>query len=211
MNGLTLQTGLPEHLRPDAARLYWQAFGGKLGLVMGPEPRAMQFLHRVIRTDQVIAAITSEGQLLGIAGFKTPAGSFASGQADDLTAIYGHVGAWWRQMVLGLLSDGVDNDRFLLDGLCVEATARNKGLGAALLEAICTEAATRGYHSVRLDVIDTNWRAIALYKRRGFQVTGRQNIGLLRHFFGFSTALTMVRTLEDRPINRMSRSPARTA
>ena len=98
-------------------------------------------------------------------------------------------------MVLGLLSDGVDNDRFLLDGLCVEATARSRGLGAALLEAICAEAKSRGYTAVRLDVIDTNWRAIALYKRAGFQVTGRQNIGLLRHFFGFTTALTMVRAL----------------
>ncbi len=37
---VTLQTGLPEHLRAEAARLYWQAFGGKLGLVMGPEARA---------------------------------------------------------------------------------------------------------------------------------------------------------------------------
>ena len=195
MSPPTLQTGLPEHLRPDAARLYWQAFGGKLGLVMGPERRAMQFLHRVIRTDQVIAAISGDGQLLGIAGFKTPAGSFASGQAADLTAIYGPIGAWWRRMLLGLLSDGVDNDRFLLDGLCVDAQARSMGLGSALLEAICAEAKTRGYSSVRLDVIDTNWRTIALYKRLGFQVTARQSIGLLRHVFGFKAALTMVRSL----------------
>ena len=195
MNGFTLQTGLPEHLRPDAARLYWQAFGGKLGRVMGPEPRAMLFLHRVIRTDQVIVAISPEGQLLGIAGFKTQAGSFASGQPADLTAIYGPLGAWWRRMVLGLLSDGVDNDRFLLDGLCVDTPCRSMGLGSALLEAICTEAKTRGYHAVRLDVIDTNWRAIALYKRLGFQITARQNIGLLSHFFGFKSALTMVRSL----------------
>ena len=195
MTCYSLQTGLPEHLRLQAARLYWQAFGGKLGLVMGPERRAMQFLHRVIRADQVIAAIGTDGQLLGIAGFKTPAGSFASGQASDLTAIYGRIGAWWRRMVLGLLSDGVDNGRFLLDGLCVDATARNMGLGSALLEAICAEARARDYHSVRLDVIDSNWRAIALYKRLGFHVTNRQNIGLLRHFFGFNAALTMVRTL----------------
>jgi ribosomal protein S18 acetylase RimI-like enzyme len=195
MSDVTLQTGLPEHLRDQAARLYWQAFGGKLGLVMGPEPRALQFLRRVIRTDQVVAAIGAEGQLLGIAGFKTPQGSFASGKAGDLTAIYGAFGAMWRQMLLGLLSDGVDNERFLLDGLCVDATVRSMGLGSHLLEAICDEARTRGYGAVRLDVIDSNWRAIALYKRLGFQVVKRQSIGPLRLIFGFAAALTMVRTL----------------
>ena len=192
MTAPTLQTGLPDHLRPQAARLYWQAFGGKLGLVLGPEPRAMAYLCRVIRTDQAVAAISPDGQLLGIAGFKTPDGSFASGRPEDLTAIYGLIGGWWRRLVLGLLSDGVDNNRFLLDGICVDASARSLGLGSALLQAICDEGRRRGYKAVRLEVIDSNWRAIALYKRLGFTVTATQSIGLLRLIFGFNAALTMV-------------------
>ncbi len=193
MTDATLHMGLPDALRPAAARLYWQAFGGKLGAVMGPEPRALQFLTRVMRPDQVIIATDAQGTLLGIAGFKTPAGGFASGQSADLSAIYGLLGAAWRKSLLGLLSDDVDNDRFLLDGLCVDSTARSHGLGSALLEAICAEAHTRGFAEVRLDVIDTNLRAIALYKRLGFTEVSRQNIGLLRVVFGFASALTMVR------------------
>lgn len=193
MTGVSVQLGLPEHLRTDAARLYWQAFGGKLGVVMGPEERALRFLTRVIRADQVIIACAPDGRLLGIAGFKTPRGSFASGQADDMTAIYGPFGAFWRRTLLGWLSDGVDNDHFLLDGLCVDASARNQGLGTALMRAICAEARVRGYASVRLDVIDSNPRAVELYKRLGFTVTARQSIGPLRWFFGFAAAFTMVR------------------
>ena len=195
MDGVTLQVGLPDPLRADAARLYWQAFGGKLGKVLGPEPRAMRFLERVIRSDHVVAALGPDGALLGIAGFKTPAGSFATGHAADLAAIYGDLGAIWRRLLLGWLSGDVDNHRFLLDGICVEALARSQGLGSALLEAVCAEARKRGYAEVRLDVIDTNWRAIALYKRLGFEVRGRQSIGLLRHVFGFTAATTMVRRL----------------
>ena len=195
MNGVTVQVGIPNPLRPAAARLSWQAFGGKLGMVLGPEPRALTFLERVIRTDHVVAALGPDGALLGIAGFKTPQGSFATGHSDDLAAVYGTFGALWRKLLLGWLSDDVDNQRFLLDGLCVDAPARSQGLGSALMEAICAEAWTRGYDEVRLDVIDTNWRAIALYKRLGFEPRGRQNIGLLRHVFGFSTATTMVRRL----------------
>ena len=193
MNGVTLHLGLPEPLRADAARLYWQAFGGKLGLVMGPEPRAMRFLTRVIRADQEIVALGPQGQLLGIAGFKTAQGGFASGRAEDLRAIYGTIGAWWRKTVLGWLSDKVDNDRFLLDGLCVDGPAQGQGLGTALLDAVSAEAGLRGYAALRLDVVDRNTRAIALYRRLGFTVTGRQNLGLLRLVFGFSSALTMVR------------------
>jgi len=195
MTTARLQLGLPDDLRPQAARLYWQAFGGKLGIVMGPEPRALAFLHRAIRPDQVIAAISPQGQLLGIAGFKTPHGSFASGKPADLTAIYGYFGGFWRHQLLGMLSDGVDNERFLLDGLCVDAAARSLGLGSALLQAICELGARRGYKAVRLEVIDTNWRAIALYKRLGFQIVATQSIGPLRLIFGFKSALTMVRRL----------------
>lgn len=192
---VSLQLGLTDDQRVQAARLYWQAFGGKLGLVLGPEPRALTFLQRVIRGDHVIVAMGEDRALLGIAGFKTPQGSFASGRAADLTAIYGSFGGLWRRLLLGWLSDEVDNDRFLLDGLCVRPESRSLGLGSALLQAICEEARTRGYQEVRLDVIDTNWRAIALYKRLGFTVTGHQHIGLLRHVFGFTSATTMVRRL----------------
>lgn len=44
-------TALPPHLKPEAARLYWQAFGGKLGRVLGPDALALRFLDRVIRCD----------------------------------------------------------------------------------------------------------------------------------------------------------------
>jgi ribosomal protein S18 acetylase RimI-like enzyme len=192
---ITVQLGLPEHLRADAARLYWQAFGGKLGPVMGPQDRAMRFLIRVIRADQVIIACNNHGQLVGIAGFKTARGSFASGQAQDMSAVYGLIGSFWRRLLLEGLSDGVDNDHFLLDGLCVDASARSQGVGTALMKAICAEANSRGYSSVRLDVIDSNQRAVELYKRLGFNVTARQSIGPLRWVFGFDAAFTMVKSV----------------
>lgn len=192
---LHISTGLPENLRQDAARLYWQAFGGKLGMVMGPEPRALAFLNRVIRNDHVIIAQGQNGALLGIVGFKTPQGAFADGDTADLRAIYGWWGALWRASLLWLLEREVDNDNFLLDGICVAHQAQGMGVGTALLDAICAEAATRGYKSVRLDVIDSNFRAKALYERRGFEVTKTAPIGPLRHVFGFSSATTMVRRL----------------
>lgn len=186
--------GLPEALRPAAVTLYWQAFGGKLGTVLGPRPHALRFLERVMRADHVFVAVEA-GQLRGLVGFKTPGGSFAGGGMADLTAVYGWFGALWRAALLDLLSRDVDNARFLLDGICVAQDARSQGIGALLLAAIEAEARLRGYPAVRLDVIGDNWRARALYERQGFVLVRTERLGLLRHVFGFATSLTMVKTL----------------
>ena len=190
-----IERGLPDHLRAEAAALYWQAFGGKLGRVLGPEEAALRFLTRVIRADQCLTAIDADGRLLGLAGFKTRQVSFAGGTDADLCAVYGQFGGRWRALVLRLLGNEVDNRRFLLDGLCVSRAARGQGVGSALLEAIVTEARARGYPAVRLDVVDTNWRAKALYERQGFVVARTAGIGPLRLIFGFNAAHTMVRTV----------------
>ncbi|WP_145104850.1 GNAT family N-acetyltransferase [Cereibacter sediminicola] len=190
---IELRRGLPSGQRRLAAELYWQAFGGKLDRVMGPEPRALAFLERVMRADHAIAALDGEGRLQGLAGFKTPAGGFAGGTFADMRAVYGVWGGTWRALILRALQSEVDNDRFLLDGICVARDMRSQGIGSALLAEICDEARRRGYASVRLDVIDSNWRARALYERQGFVAIRSHGIGALRHVFGFKAAITMVR------------------
>lgn len=190
-----LHLGLPNPLRPAAAELYWQTFGAKLGRVLGPPDLARTFLLRVMRADQVITAIGPAGELLGIAGFRTGAGGFAAGRPEDLVAVYGTAGAAWRRLLLSLLSRGEEATPFLLDGLCVIPSARSRGLGSALIEAICAEARQRGHERVRLEVVEGNARAIALYQRLGFSVTARQPIGPLRLIFRFSAALTMERAV----------------
>jgi ribosomal protein S18 acetylase RimI-like enzyme len=191
--GFAIREGLPPGARAAAAEIYWAAFGAKLGVVLGPEPAARRYLERAMRDDHCLAAVAGDGRLLGIAGFRTAAGSFAGGSAADLRAVYGPVGGLWRAMLLGALARDPEPRRFLLDGLCVAPAARGQGIGRALIEAICAEAARRGHDEVRLDVVDTNPRARALYERLGFRPMRTRAIGLLRHVFGFRAATMMVR------------------
>lgn len=195
--GVTIFRGLHSSLRPQAARLYWEAFGGKLGRVLGPDERALRFFQRVIRGDLCFAAVDDGGELIGIAGYKTPAGSFAGGSWDDLTEVYGSWGGRWRGGVLWALGREVDNERFLIDGICVGRAYRGKGVGSRLLAALYQEAAERGYSAVRLDVIQDNWRARALYERQGFRAIRTENLGPLRFLFGFASSTTMVRSLRS--------------
>ncbi len=184
--------GLPPHLVNAAAALYWQAFGGKLGRVLGPEARARTYLADVIDTAHVLAALSPDGALLGIAGFKTAKGAFADGGFAELSRHYGAAGAAWRASALWLLSREVDNRRFLIDGICVERGARGQGVGTALLAALADAARQRGFAELRLEVVNTNIRARALYERAGFHAIGTETLGPLRHLFGFESAVTMV-------------------
>ncbi len=188
-----VQAGFPDAARPAVAALYWEAFGGKLGRVMRPEPRALAFVARVMRPDHALAAVTPDGAVIGVAGFKTAEAAFVGGGLGDLAAVYGPLGAVWRAALLGLLARDRDNRRFLVDGIFVRADARGTGVGGALIDAVCAEARGRGYGEVRLDVVDANPRARALYERKGFAAIGRAEAGLLRHVFDFRGVTTMVR------------------
>jgi ribosomal protein S18 acetylase RimI-like enzyme len=192
-SGFRVVRGLPEGLRTAAARLYWQAFGAKLGRVMGPDVRAVGYLCATIRGDHALVALSPDGALMGLAGFRSPRGAFADGDLGDLMRAYGPAGGLWRGAALWCLSREVDNDRFLFDGICVDRAARGQGVGTALIAAAAALAAERGYAHLRLDVIDTNLRARALYERLGFRATATQRLGLLRYLFGFEAAVTMVR------------------
>ena len=140
--GVVILDGLPAAHRQAAARLYWQAFGPKLNRVLGPERRALDFVARAIRADHVLAAIEDD-RLLGICGFKTALGAFVAADARTMRDSYGTVGSAWRRYALGLLVQDTDNERFLIDGLCVAEGARNRGIGSALLETVCNLAWSR--------------------------------------------------------------------
>ena len=192
---MRVAVGFSDAERPRVAALYWEAFGAKLGLALGPRDRALAFLTRALRPAHAICARDGSGTLLGVAGFKTIEGALVDGTAQDMAAVYGRLGALWRIGLLALLERETTEHRFLMDGIAVTEPARGMGVGTALLEAAAREARARGCAEIRLDVVHGNDRARALYERRGFVAVGEQRIGLLRFAFGFRGATIMVRRL----------------
>lgn len=190
---MKITTGIPEKHKAEAAALYWEAFSEKLNFTMGPKYRAMLFINNVMRLDHGICAHDEYGRLVGVAGFKTKQGALVGGEFKDLRRVYGWVSGSIRMLLLSLLERDVENERFLMDGIFVAQEARGRGVGTALLEAIYAEAKARGYNQVRLDVIDTNPRAKALYLHEGFVEVETKSIGFLHHIFRFNAATTMVR------------------
>lgn len=189
---MTISVGFPEHLRDAAAALYMEAFGAKLGPILGRGDRARDFLASVMSPRHAVAAVTQDGELLGLAGFHDERGALVGGGFRDLARAYGTLGALWRAPLLAIFEREPAPGQLLMDGVVVSPAARSRGIGRALLMRIAALAKETGRREVRLEVVDANPRARALYEKLGFESRSETGSSLLRPFFGFSRATTMV-------------------
>lgn len=193
--GLVIEPGFrPEH-RAVVAAGYWAAFSRKLRCPLGPEHKAIAFIEAVLDPFHAISAVAPDGAFLGVAGFKTIRGAFVGGDWKAMASAYGRFGAFGRSLLIGILERECEPGTLLMDGIFVRPQARGLGVGSALLDAIERAALARGLNSVRLDVIDENPRARALYERRGYEPHAQRSIGLLKPVFGFSFATTMIKSM----------------
>jgi ribosomal protein S18 acetylase RimI-like enzyme len=193
---IMIEPGVRLAHREQAAIGYWEAFSAKLCYPLGPRIKAIAFIEQVLDPTHAISAVSDRGDFLGVAGFKTPQGAFIGGTFADLAGVYGPFVAVPRAMLLSILERPCAEGTLLMDGIFVESTARGLGVGTALLSAIERHAAACGLSRVRLDVIDNNPRARALYERQGFRGEATQSIGSLRQVFGFGSATTMIKLVE---------------
>ncbi|WP_417807340.1 GNAT family N-acetyltransferase [Thioclava sp.] len=195
MNAITYHHGLRPDQRARAAQLYWQAFGGKLGRVMRPQTRALDFIERVIAPQFAITAQNSQGELIGVIGFRTPIGSFVGGGEHDLRASYGRIGGLWRAACLRVLGQDLEPRTMMVDGIAVSAELRGQGVGTELIETLCSYAQSQGYRALCLEVVADNMRARALYERLGFVATGQRHSIFTRLAFDFHRVHEMRRAL----------------
>ena len=108
---IRIEHGFAPADRPLVARLYWDAFGPKLGRVMGPGARALAFFESALDPSHAICARGPDGTLLGVAGFKTSEGGLVGGSLPALARIYGWPGALWRFLLLAALERDTENPR----------------------------------------------------------------------------------------------------
>jgi len=191
-----VQSGFSETHRAEVAALFWDAFEGKLRSSLAPKPKALAFIEGGLNPAFAYSATSEDGRLLGVVGIRTSKGGLFSGTLRTLAAVYGWVGALWRGAILSVFDRDPVEGQLLLDGLFVSAAARGQGIGTSLLDAAVWHARMNRCSSIRLDVVDTNPRARALYERYGFEPAGTVKTGVLAGLLGFGQATTMVLTLD---------------
>ncbi|WP_417767076.1 GNAT family N-acetyltransferase [Stappia sp.] len=178
-----------------ATRIYADALIQKLRPFFGTVEAATSFLAPHMRRDRGISAILG-GRIVGIAGYRLDGTGLFEPKWRHFRQRFGFLGTAIRMAGLAFL-DKTDEDGVLsMDGIAVSGEARGKGAGTALLDEIAEVARRAGKRAVRLDVIDTNPRARALYERSGFVPEKRRELGFLAPVFGFSAATVMCRRVD---------------
>ncbi|MDY0816630.1 GNAT family N-acetyltransferase [Kitasatospora purpeofusca] len=192
---MTVRRGLPAGAERLAAELYWGAFGRKLGPALDPPDKAVPFIAAHLNADRAVCALL-DGQLVGLAGYQHGGRALTGGSAGAVLRAYGHLRGLHRLLLLTLFERRPAPGQLLMDGIAVSPELRGRGVGSLLIEEVAAVAAEQGYREIRLDVIDTNPRARALYERRGFTAVRTEQMPYLRGLFGFGAVTTMRRAVD---------------
>jgi len=191
---ITYTIGISENYREQTITLFDEAFGTKLSIAIPSQSKRRELLYHYASLQYAIGAFDGD-ELLGIAGFHSPNGSFLTDSKITLRGLIGHLGFWGglrAGVVLSLFERNPKEGELLLDAICVNAKTRGMGVGSGLLQKIQHYAKNQNYQSIRLDVVDTNPRAKALYQKMGFEVESSESFAYLKEYLGFGGVEMMI-------------------
>ncbi|MFE0640645.1 GNAT family N-acetyltransferase [Streptomyces sp. NPDC058877] len=192
--------GVPRGAEAQVAELYWEAFGRKLGAALGPAERGRAFIARHLHHDRAVVALDpDDGHVTGVAGYQLGGRGLTGGGVRDVLSAYGPLRGLPRLAVLALLERTAEPGELVMDGIAVHPAHRGAGIGTLLLAEIGEIAAAHGCSRVRLDVIDVNPRAKALYERHGYTAVHTEQTPFLRDLMGFGAVTTMHRAVPAGP------------
>jgi ribosomal protein S18 acetylase RimI-like enzyme len=201
-DGIVIEQGLPDGLRDQAVEIFEDAFGSKMRTAVRDREQRMAFMRRAYVARNCLVARRGDS-LLGMAGLSTKgpphAGGLMGGSWDvrPYRDLLGWVGAMWAVWGSRMADHRPKADEVYVDGIAVSSAARGLGIGTRLLEATTAIARDEGKAFVRLDVIDTNPRAQALYERLGYKVTKVQSFRYKERWVGFGGMISMELRVPD--------------
>ncbi|MHC5705702.1 GNAT family N-acetyltransferase [Streptomyces tirandamycinicus] len=204
--GPAVRRGVPEGSGARVAALYWEAFGRKLGPALNPPETGRAFIAAHLHHDRGVVAL-SGGRVVGVAGYRLGDRALTGGGVKEVLSAYGPFRGLPRLALLALLERTPDAGELVMDGIAVDAAHRGKGIGSLLLREVAAVAAENGCHRVRLDVIDVNPRARALYERHGFTPHRTEQTPYLRRLMGFGAVTTMHRPVTAADATSGRKSP----
>jgi ribosomal protein S18 acetylase RimI-like enzyme len=191
---IQIQLGLPEDGRRQAAALYYEAFRQKLEPIFDSPDHAIATLAPDLSTEMAFVAL-DEDQVVGVAGLQHSGHHFVNAQVSAFAREFGWLRGLFKFGLFLTFGRRQREGELLMDGIVVHSSQRGQGIGTRLLQAVFDFAQANGFHSVRLDVVDTNPGARRLYERLGFVPTETHEYPYLRRWMGFSASTTMIKEI----------------
>jgi GNAT superfamily N-acetyltransferase len=189
---VTITRKLLEHLRTDAAAIYYEAFRRKLGPLLGAEAKAKAALAADFDLTCVIAALEGD-KLLGIAALQHSGKSFTNLRFGTMRRHYGFFEGSFRLALMTVFENYNRHSGLYIEAIAVAPDARGKGIGTLLLNTVTEYAREKGYSHLTLEVVNTNPDARRLYEREGFKVVKTSEYGMFTQGLGFTGSVEMMK------------------
>ncbi|MDO5705884.1 MAG: GNAT family N-acetyltransferase [Paracoccus sp. (in: a-proteobacteria)] len=147
-------TPIPDDLLPQAAAMWWAAFG-----------RAARPLWpgRVPEADGTRGLVAVDGgRVVGVTGLRDAGGGFLQVSPDLLAPLF---------------RAAPPTADLVIDGIMVDPMLRRGGVGCAMIGLAARLAAERGHSGLRAEVALRNDGAVAFWRAMGFAETARGRFG----------------------------------
>jgi ribosomal protein S18 acetylase RimI-like enzyme len=156
---------------------------------LGDDLRRSRFFENSVNDDRIIA-IKSGDEMIGYAAFYLRGKGPLSPAFPAFVSEYGLLKGFGNFLLFNATEPRAKASTLYIYNINVDAKQRGKGAGSALIDAISDLAVMNGCTSVKLQVAAHN-RAMILYLKKGFVVTGAMKMRWLRHFFPFECLVDM--------------------
>ncbi|MCD4669149.1 MAG: GNAT family N-acetyltransferase [Actinomycetia bacterium] len=181
---MIINKGLPGKFKDSAADLFLNALGEKFIPILGEKNKAKEAIELSINQDNCFSA-ENESKLLGFLAFQINETSFLNPSLAILISVYGLFSGILKAIGLSMLEYKTNSNEIHIEAIAVDESARGKGIGTKLLDAIFQLASEKRYKTITLEVIDINPRARELYERIGFEVVKQSRIWPLNKLIGW--------------------------
>jgi ribosomal protein S18 acetylase RimI-like enzyme len=186
----------------DELRRRAQSGRSSLRYFLGDTERRERAFEGCVNDDRVIG-IMSEDRLVGFASFSLGRRGPLSPTLRKFAAEYGVLRGVRNLLIFRLTEPWVGSSSFYVYNVQVDKELRRQGLGVALMDAVEGLARSLRCRSITLQVTAHN-KAILLYLKKGFMVTGTVKPGRMKRFFPFRCLVNMKRLL---PVPGAVRTP----
>ena len=194
---MTSEAQIVRGLNPDdrqrAAEIIYDAFRRKLR-AMGSPANLVPAMAKALNAGRAICALL-DGRLVGILGVDYGGQNLLVPNWRAFCHDFGLLRGTLDTLLISLIALRVKRDGLYISSLAVDPAYRGQGIGTQLLSAAEALGRELGVSRVSLDVVDSNARARALYKRCGYCCVKRHRFPFTRRLMGFSYSDTMVKRL----------------
>ncbi|MBU0970793.1 MAG: GNAT family N-acetyltransferase [Proteobacteria bacterium] len=182
---IKIQNRLAIEHKGAATKLFLDAFGSKFFPILGKGEKTQNLIESSINSYQCISALEN-GKLVGILAIQYGNESFIDISFSELKAVYGPVKGLVKLALLSLFDYQPIEKEIHIECISVDGSSRGKGIGTKLLDELFSRSEKDGAHKVTLEVVDSNPKAIALYKKIGFVVEKHSKIWPINKIVGWS-------------------------